>query len=409
VIRFRLIALTVAGLASVSLSTSAAAVPPTVESLAALQQDPGFAGMWLDGDQLRVRMTGPAGRVVVGGAVVEVLPATRTAAQLSALGSRTFTELGNPATALGAEISYTGAVPSTNRVEIGIVNYTPALAKAIIARYGADAVSVVPAQPAVQTKLVVPKSRARLINPGVTTMDSVGACTRVYCTPTRGGVYMEQDQGNGFVGLCSATAVGTSRAGRNSTLTAGHCFTTGNPVFYGTTTPDIGGAQLGNPGDRLFGRDSDHLVIPWRTASGAGADRLTNCIFYTNGDNCHRINFNASSTSDIVQGAAVTQSGSTTGTHNGVVQIPSMNVRIGDNNGGFTDVTDFVGTSVCSLPGDSGGAVVVRNDRLLGTISAGNFGRDGNGNPVCNAAPRTWAPKATAAYYNLGWLPRLSP
>lgn len=332
---------------------------------------------------------------------------------LSALGKDVFAQLSRPAS-LGTKLSYTGVDPQARVVEIGVVGYTPALARSLEQRFGADRVRVVPAQTYRTAVLKFRKTDSRLRSPrpgsGIGVQDTVGNCgDGVFCSPTRGGVYMEQDQGNGWYYACTSTIVGTSRHGQNATLTAGHCFPSRNrPIVYGThqfgSIPVA--AVLGYPGDTQFAGSSDHMVIPWQGSAGAtGFDYLNNCVFVP-GVNCNRMNFNAS-TSDLSNHPEVTQRGDTTGRTIGRVEIVSGTVQIRDGSSIIT-LTDMVQTSACSLPGDSGGVAFIR-DRVVGTISAGNFLQDPGQPPRCNPTPRSWISKSTNAYSNIGFSSRLTP
>jgi V8-like Glu-specific endopeptidase len=336
-------------------------------------------------------------------------------AALSALSSTVFTQLSG-ASGIGAGLSYTGVDPKTNQVEVGVVAPTPALVGRLERQFGADRIRVVQAPIFSTAQLKVRASDSPLAAKRATprsgvTPQAFGGCTSdgVYCFPTRGGVYLQQDAGGGYVYICTATNVGTSRGGQNSTLTAGHCFNGGDDVYYGTTdfSGIPAGVRLGRPGDRRYGGTSDHLVIPWNNSNGAfGHDSLTNCLF-TEPDNCIRMNFNAG-TSDMAVNTFITQRGFTSGgNRNGGVVLNNATANIRDpETGNITTVSDMVQTSACSLPGDSGGPVWTR-DRLIGTISAGNF--VAGDPPQCAAQPRTFVAKATNAYYNLGFSSRLSP
>lgn len=345
----------------------------------------------------------PAGHAVAGPA-----PDTR-AATLSVLSNDIFAELNGPG-GIGAELSYAGVDTKANRVEIGVVTRTPALVERLERQFGADRIRVVQS-PIFQAAQLVTKT------PVIATPDApadgtgtlaFGSCTSegFYCGPTRGGVLLQQRIGNSYY-TCTATNVGTSRSGQRATMTAGHCFNGTEDIAYGTLdfSGRTTGGWLGQPGDRQFGGTSDHLVIPWENSGGSfGHDHLTNCLF-TVPDNCIRMNYNAPST-DIPVGAAISQRGVTSqGNRNGTVVLTSGTVNVRTDNGIVT-VTDMVQTSACSLPGDSGGPTWTR-DRLVGTISAGNF--IDSDPPQCNAQPRSWIAKATNAYYNLRFSSRLSP
>jgi hypothetical protein len=332
------------------------------------------------------------------------------ASQLPALNNDIFAQLNRP-NGLGVQVSYTGVDPTANQVVVGLLNYSPAIAQSLQRQYGAGRVRVVPAQP---FHLDVLKRRKAALGPlrpapsgGVSPQDNVGTCDGLFCAPTRGGVYLEQDSADGqFVFSCTSTIVGTSGGGQRSTLTAGHCFDSGRPVRYGTFDFLHGfptGANLGDVVARLFGASSDHEVIGWVTGGGAaGRDFLTNCIFVP-GVDCQRINFNAA-LSDMPVGAEVTQRGFTTGRTLGHVVLNSANVNVGG-----TALTDQVVTSACSIPGDSGGAAFIA-DRLLGTISGGNWVQPQGQAPQCNPnGPMSVVAKATNAFWNLGFSSRLAP
>lgn len=349
-----------------------------------------------------------ASQVIVPGTGVAAGVDTAT---LPSLSNEVFAQLSRP-TSLGHNLVYTGVDPTSNRVEIGVVNYTPSLAQRLQHQFGSTRIKVVPAQPFHLN--VLKKRKTAAFGPqrsgGMGTQDTVGSCVLegVYCAPTRGAVYLEQDASEpGWINACSSTIVGTSSGGNNSTLTAGHCFDSGRPVRYGTFSllnPSLPtGANLGDVVARAFGGSSDHEVIRWVTAFGAtGRDFLNNCVFVP-GVNCQRMNFNAA-LSDMPVGAEVTQVGQTTHRTIGRVLLNSANVNVGG-----TMLTDQVVTSACSIPGDSGGAAFIGH-RLVGTISAGNFVRDPDGTPRCNPnGPTSVISKATNAFRNLGFSSRLTP
>ncbi|MGI5214980.1 trypsin-like serine protease [Plantactinospora sp. CA-290183] len=332
-------------------------------------------------------------------------------AALSAFSNTVFAQLSGPS-GIGADLSYTGADPKTNQIEVGVVKPTAALVERLERKYGADRIRVVQAPIYNTTQLKVSKP----VVPVGTTQDgvaplAVGVCSGngVHCAPTRGGVVLQQEVNGGYY-LCTATIVGSARSGQRATLTAGHCFNrSGNEIAYGTT--DFSGLPvsgwLGSPGERLYGGTSDHLVIPWDENTGwYGHDYPTNCL-YTQPENCVRINFNAAS-SDYPTNTFVTLRGYTSGgNRTGGVVLPSATANIRDpETGQITTVTDLVQTSACALPGDSGGPAWTR-DRLIGTISAGNFTQTDP--PQCASAPRTFVAKATNAYNNLRFYPRLTP
>ncbi|MEJ3745680.1 trypsin-like serine protease [Actinomycetes bacterium KLBMP 9797] len=338
-------------------------------------------------------------------------PAPETsAATLSALSGDIFAELNGPA-GIGAGLSYAGVDSKANRVEIGVVKPTVALIARLERQYGKDRIRVVQA-PIFQTTQLVTDTPVLTpaASPDGAATQAFGACTSegYYCAPTRGGILLQQER-DGRWYSCTSTNVGSSRSGQRATLTAGHCFTSGNDVAYGTLdfSGRAAGGWLGAPGDRLFGGTSDHLVIPWSRNTGwYGRDNPTNCLF-TVPDNCIRMNFNAG-TDDIGAGTGISQRGVTSqGNRNGTVVLTSTTANIGNpETGTVTTVTDMVQTNACSLPGDSGGPTWT-GDRLVGTISAGNF--VAGDPPQCAAQPRTFVAKATNAYYNLGFSGRLSP
>lgn len=330
-----------------------------------------------------------------------------TAAELSALSDDIFAQLAEP-NGLGVDLSYTGVDSNAGLVEVGVVNYTPERARRLARRFGADRVRIVPAQTFHTTVLVTQESDDRFVPPApvqasdVGTQDNVGTCDGIYCIPTRGGVYLQQDQGERIYS-CTSTIVGTSWNNRNATLSAGHCFDQNEPVYYGTIHLGVRfGFPLGHVNARQFTGSSDHAVIEWADSDGiSGQDHLTNCIFVP-GVDCVRVSFHAGTS----EGTEITQRGVTTGRTTGRVVRTSVNADIVDENGIVHHLTDMVLTNACSLPGDSGG-VVFQGNGLVGTISAGNF-RDTDP-PTCDPNPQTLVAKSLNAFLNLGFSPRFAP
>jgi hypothetical protein len=347
-----------------------------------------------------------ATQLVAPGAGLASAPGSALAADLSRLSNDAFAQLSQP-NDLGVDVSYTGVDPTANVVEIGVVNYTPELAGRLESRFGGERVRVVPAQTFRNTVLVTPKSEGLFAVPPAASAGGAGImegryCDGTFCVPTRGGVLLQQEQGD-FIFTCTSTIVGTSWNNRNSTLSAGHCFDQNEPVYYGTVTLGIRtGFPLGHVNARQFGGGSDHAIIEWSDADGiSNEDRLTNCIFVP-GVDCVRVSFHAG----VSQGMEVTQRGVTTGRTIGHVLLTSVNVDIEDDEGIVHHMTDMVLTSACSLPGDSGG-VAFSGAGLVGTISAGNFLPTNP--PSCAPSPQSVISKSLYAFGIFGFQPRFTP
>jgi trypsin len=333
-----------------------------------------------------------------------------TGPDLAAFKDDIFTQLSGP-DELGVDVSYAGVDARAGVVEIGVANHTPELAVALAHRYGAERVRIVPAQMPHTAVGVTLKSESLLAAEPAAAPDGASVqegpfCDGIFCAPTRGGVLLQQDAGDGVhVFNCTSTFVGTSAFGRTATLTAGHCFEQFIPVFYGTLN-FIGiptGAVMGDVDFTQFSGTSDHAVIEWNNPAGPTLrDYPTNCVFIP-GVDCQRETFVAGTS----VGAAITQRGITTGRTTGQVLLTSTSVNVMDGDGNIHPLSDMVMTNACSLPGDSGG-VVIQGAGLVGTISASNFRTDTNP-PSCNATPRTWVAKAANAFFNLGFQPRLTP
>ncbi|MGC9665889.1 S1 family peptidase [Planosporangium sp. 12N6] len=281
------------------------------------------------------------------------------------------------------------------------------MARKIRLRFDSDRVVVrlgVLARPAV---LRVPEAQAQinLTQPGseggVTAQDSLGSCpTNVYCTPTRGGVLLQQASG-GYVWSCTSTVLGVDRAGRNATLTAGHCFDDPNaPVYAGRTSPEISGYRLGYRGDRNFAGTADVEEVEWFGNNG-GFDKLNNCLIDYSQD-CRRVTRSGSG-DDFAVGRSVQKSGITTHLTSGSVTRSSVNVNI-DDNGFIVSLADQLETSACVRPGDSGGPLF-SGSTLLGITSAVG-GLDDSGN--CTVNTRSYFSKIGNATAAIGFSPRYS-
>jgi trypsin len=347
-----------------------------------------------------------ATQLVAPGAGLASAPGPALAAGLSTLSNDAFAQLSQP-DELGVDVSYTGVDSAANVVEIGVVNYTPEIAQQLESRFGAQRVRVVPARTFRHTVLVTPRSEGLFAVPPAASADRAGImegryCDGFFCVPTRGGVLLQQEQGD-FIYSCTSTIVGTSWNNRNSTLSAGHCFDQNEQVYYGTVWLNAGvGFPLGHVNARQFGGGSDHAIIEWSDPNGiSNEDRLTNCIFIP-GVDCTRVTFHASPG----QGAEITQRGVTTGRTIGRVLLTSVNVDIEDDEGIVHHMTDMLLTSACSLPGDSGGAAFA-GAGLVGTISAGNFLPTNP--PSCAPSPQSLISKSLYAFSIFGFQPRFTP
>lgn len=364
---------------------------------------------------LHVAMAGAcvAFALVVPAGVAAATPVGEPAAKPDAgeLSRSIFSELPYHGNAIGAKIASTRVDPASGRVVVSVENYSDGLAAALRERYGKDRVEIRQGIIARYAVLHEPAATARVNlaagrGPDLEPQDNVGACIGgIYCTPTRGGVLLQQTRSDG-TWSCSSTIVGLAASGQNATLTAGHCFHHGIPVYAGQSSPDVGGYQLGNVGNRYFADYSDAEDIRWLRANGNGGDTLTNCV-WTPSQNCLRMT-SGGTTSDYGVSSSIQKIGQTTGLTSGTITGSSVNINIEDENGIVTPFVDQVEGAICVRHGDSGGPFY-RGSMLLGITSAVG-GLDNNGN--CTSATRAYFTKifrAVSPSTGISFSPRYTP
>ncbi|SDN68090.1 S1 family peptidase [Allokutzneria albata] len=164
-------------------------------------------------------------------------------------------------------------------------------------------------------------------------------------------------------GYCSVGFGARDAAGTRYLVSAGHCLRDSRPLYSGTTV-------FGTTTDTRFAQGQ--ASVDMGIARIDAEDSIATSV-YTHG---------SSAGSPVVRGAtrtavggALCKSGATSGWTCGTVRSYDVSVTYTDPNGGpSTTVTGLGSSTVCTMPGDSGGAYI-SGDQAQGMTSGGPIGQ----------------------------------
>lgn len=203
------------------------------------------------------------------------------------------------------------------------------------------------------------------------------------CTPWRGGITLTDPVGGFQCSSAFAVTAVSSTTGltQEALLTAGHCFAPDNrAIWHGNEV--VGTAE---PDREQFAGSVDGAVV-LRDVGFVDPSDIAPRLFKNLDQKWWPIYSDASLSTGGV-GSPICHSGITRGHQCGTITVESVDFFYG-----WTRFTDFRQNNICSLPGDSGGAVF--HDTVAhGIINFGNFHSSG---PTCDSSPWT---RYTPLYY----------
>lgn len=212
------------------------------------------------------------------------------------------------------------------------------------------------------------------------------ACfNRRSCTPWRGGIDLYDPQSGSACSSAFAITATSSTSGltHEGLLTAGHCFASDNRAIF----HDLNVVGTSEPDRDQYAGSVDGAVILRDVGILDPADIAAR--LFKNVDQMWWPIYSDAGLSSGGVGSPICHSGVTRGHQCGTITLESV-----DFFSGWTRFTDFRENNICTLPGDSGGAVFHENV-AHGIINFSNF-EGGQSNPACASAPRT---KYTQIYY----------